>query len=118
MPASFRKGLHLGVFAYAKGRNPISPGSPVPVNLAGGGGTDFRAVFGRRKNHVAAGLTYSVQFSAGLDVWVTSTATPTVLTGENSAGEIEAIGVPFSDFIPMPGGDQKPTFFRVGVSGN
>ncbi len=104
--------------AYAPGEDVTSPGSPMPLNLAGGGGLDFRAVFGRRKNHVAAGLTYTVQFSAGLDVWVTSTAPPTVLTGENSAGEIEAIGVPFPDFIPVPSGLQKPTFFRVGVSGN
>jgi hypothetical protein len=79
---------------------------------------DFRAIFGRRKNHQALGLTYTVQFSVDLGVWVDSAAIPTVLTGANSAGQIEAASVPYPLFIPTASGYKKPTFFRVGVSGN
>ncbi len=106
-----------GSIAYTPGANVGSPGLPAALNLATGEGVDFRAVFGRRKNHLAAGLTYTVQFSAGLDVWVNNDVTPAVLTGENS-GEIEAVSVPYPFFIPTASGFKKPTFFRVGVSNN
>jgi autotransporter-associated beta strand protein len=104
--------------AYAPGGDVTSPGSPTLLNLAVGGGVDFHAVFGRRKIPLAHGLTYSVQFSADLTNWVTSTEAPSVLTGENSTGHIEAVSVPFPDHVPTANGDQKPTFFRVGVTGN
>ena len=41
------------------------------------GGADFRALFGRRKDAAANGLTYTPQFSSDLVVWVNSTAVPT-----------------------------------------
>lgn len=47
-----------------------------------------------------------------------SAGTPTMLTGENSDVKIEAVSVPFPDFIDVPTGSKKPTFFRVGVSMN
>jgi uncharacterized repeat protein (TIGR02543 family) len=77
-------------------------------------GVDFRAVFGRRKDYVAAGLTYTVQFSAGLDVWVTSAAEPTVLASDAT---MDAVSVPYPLFITTARGVEKPTFFRVGVNG-
>jgi hypothetical protein len=83
-----------------------------------GGGVDYRAVFGRRKDHQVAGLAYTVEFSADLTTWFTSTATPTVLTGAESFGAIEAVSVPYPSLIPVDGGYTKPTFFRVRVSGN
>jgi len=79
-------------------------------------------VFGRRKDYVTAGLTYTVQFSAGLDIWVNSTDTPTVLTGAGDANPsaVEAVSVPYPLFIPFTRngvpGFEKPTFFRVRVS--
>ncbi len=78
-------------------------------------GVDFRAVFGRRKNYVAAGLTYTVQFSAGLDIWVNSTATPTVVASDET---MDAVTVPYPLFIQTARGVEKPTFFRVAVSSN
>jgi hypothetical protein len=98
---------------YVPGGAVTSPGQPIAANLSTGGGTDFRAVFGRRKDHAAAGLTYTVYFSPDLAVWVESTDTPAILTGEGAAGPIEAVGVSYPPSIPTKGG-----FFRVSVTGN
>lgn len=105
-----------GPITYVAGGAVTSPGQPVAVNFAVGAGVDFRAVFGRRKDYVAAGLIYTVQFSAGLDQWVSATVTPTLVTGAGSAGEIDAVSVPYPLFIDTTNGVEKPTFFRVGVS--
>lgn len=70
---------------------------------------DFRALFGRRKDHAAAGLTYTVQFSADLVTWQTSTATPTVIADD---GVIEACTVPYPFFI----NGMKARFFQIRVS--
>ena len=72
-------------------------------------GVDFRAVFGRRKDYLAAGLVYAVQFSADLATWQTSTATPAVIADD---GDIEAVTVPYPFFI----NGRKARFFRVSVS--
>ncbi len=109
---------YSGPIIYVPGGDVTTPGSPVAVNFAVGGGVDFRAVFGRRKDYVAAGLTYTVQFSAGLDLWVNSTDTPTLLTGATSTGEVDAVSVPYPLFITTPRGAEKPTFFRIFVSSN
>lgn len=70
----------------------------------------FRALFGRRADYVAAGLTYTVQFSADLNAWEDSTEVPTV---EATGSGMEALSVPFP-----PGGPAVPHFFRVVVSSN
>jgi hypothetical protein len=94
-----------------------NPGSPIHANLAiAEEGVDFRAIFTRRKNHIAAGLTYTVQFSADLDNWTTSPDSPTVLTGPSNPAAVEAASVPYPMFVPVTNGFKKPTFFRVGVS--
>ena len=99
-----------------------TPGSPVAVNVAVGGGVDYRAVFGRRKTYVADGLTYTVQFSVDMASWTNSTDTPTVLTASDSTNPstIEAVSVPYPLVIPYTRGGipgvEKPTFFRVGVT--
>ena len=74
------------------------------------------AVFGRRKDHQAAGLTYIVEFSAGLDAWVAGDEMPAVVTGAESGGQIEAVSVAFPALVPVADGEAKPKFFRVGVS--
>ena len=79
------------------------------------GGVDYRAIFGRRKDYVAAGLTYTVEFSAGLDAWVPSAETPTLLSGVTS-GSIDAVSVPYPFFIITVNGVEKPTFFRITVT--
>lgn len=109
---------YSGPIIYVPGGDVTTPGSPVAVNFAVGEGVDFRAVFGRRKDYVAAGLTYTVQFSAGLDLWVNSTDTPTLLTGATSTGDVDAVSVPYPLFITTPRGAEKPTFFRIFVSSN
>jgi len=103
-----------GSITYANGVV-TAHGQPVATNLAGEGGVDYRAVFGRRRDYVAAGLTYTVQFSAGLDIWVDSQEVPQVLASDSA---IDAVSVPYPLFIPTSRGVEKPTFFRVGVSGN
>jgi M6 family metalloprotease-like protein len=108
-----------GTLAYTLGGAVTTPGAVVRVNLLAGGGVDFRAIFTRRKDHVAAGLTYTVQFSADMTNWVNSADTPTILTGDNTQnpGDIEAVSVPYPLFVPVTGGGyKKPTFFRVAVA--
>ena len=111
-----------GSIAYVAGGAVTTPGSPVAVNVAVGGGVDYRAVFGRRKSYAADGLTYTVQFSVDFSSWTNSSATPTVLTGSDIAnpGPIEAVSVPYPLLISYTRGGipgyEKPTFFRVAVS--
>jgi hypothetical protein len=109
-----------GDLAYTTGGAVTTPGKPIARNLAVGSGVDYRAIFTRRKDRVAANLTYTVQFSAGLDIWVNSTATPTVLTGADGANPaaVEAVYVPYPLLISVNGASKKPTFFRVVVTLN
>jgi hypothetical protein len=88
------------------------------MNLAAGVGVDYRAIFTRRKDYLAVGLTYTVQFSADMSNWFNSSATPSILTGNNTQnpGNIEAVSVPYPLFVPVTGGYKNPTFFRITVS--
>ena len=100
---------HAGGVLSVRGQPTISV-----ANISNG--VDFRAIFGRRRNYAAAGLTYTVQFSAdNLATWVNSSAAPTVLATD---GQIDAVSVPYPLFIATPNGVEKPKFFRVGVSSN
>ncbi len=101
-----------GAVAYANGAV-TNRGAPTTSTTSITNGVDFRAVFTRRKDYQVAGLVYTVQFSAGLDVWVNSTATPTVIATDDT---VEAVSVPYPFFIPTARGVEKPTFFRVGVT--
>ncbi len=74
-------------------------------------GTDFRALFIRRKNAVDAGLIYIPQFSGDLLTWTNSTATPVVIA---DAGEVELVSVRY----PFFAGGKKARYFRIGVSVN
>ena len=76
---------------------------------------DFRAVFARRKDHVAAGLTYTPQFASELEEWVTVNTTPIVMANEGN-DEVDAVYIPYPKFIQTSRGYEKPKFFRVGVS--
>ena len=79
-----------------------SHGSPF---MAESPGPVFHAVFGRRADHVAAGLNYRVQFSIDMNDWNDSQAVPAVLADD---GVIQVLSVPF------PAGVRQ--FFRVQVS--
>ena len=73
-------------------------------------GVNFYAMFGRRKDSLAAGLTYTVQFSANLSAWENSATTPTIVASDS---EMEAVTVPFPALL---GSGAKPKFFRLSVS--
>lgn len=72
-------------------------------------GTDFRALFIRRKNAVDAGLIYTPQFSGDLLSWTNSSVTPTVIA---DAGEVELVSVHY----PLFAAGKEARFFRVGVA--
>ncbi len=98
----------LGSLAYAAGL--VSQRGQPAVSLQNiPGGVDFRAAFIRRKNHLAAGLVYQVQFSGDLITWATSSATPTIVASD---AETDAVTVPYPFFV----GGKKARFFRVSVS--
>jgi len=113
---------------YAFGGNPtaFTPGLQYTGTFAGGGtitgtgtpitsfqsitcGVDFRALFIRRTDYVTAGLTYTPQFSATLDVWQNSTDTPVVLADN---GTWQVCSVPYPFFVD----GRKAKFFRISVS--
>jgi alpha-tubulin suppressor-like RCC1 family protein len=95
----------------ASGGTLTSRGGPTVMSMPNGsGGTDHYAEFARRKDYLASGLTYRVQFTADLSTWIDSTDIPTPIGDD---GEIEAVTVPYP---PLVNG-QPPRFFRVMVTG-
>jgi fibronectin-binding autotransporter adhesin len=98
--------------AYTAEGGITAAGEPVTRKLYG----DYYAVFGRRLDHVAAGLTYTVEFSADLDVWVPNDDilnAPVPMCAANAT--IDAMGVKFPLSLNFNGVDRNPTFFRVKV---
>ncbi len=109
-----------GSLIYQAGGNVTTAGSPILQNFAAmGQPAEYHAVFPRRKDFSAAGLSYTVQFSADLSLWTSSATTPTLRTGAGSTGEMEAVSVPFPTSVSLQvGGSAPPKFFRIGVSSN
>jgi hypothetical protein len=68
----------------------------------------LQGMFGRRKDHVDAGLVYRPQFSADLITWMDSGEIPVVLADDS---EIEVVSVT----APAAINGQPARFFRVGV---
>jgi autotransporter-associated beta strand protein len=105
--------VSTGPIVYVSGGS-VTPGTPqVFPNVPASG--MYSIVFGRRADYVAAGLTYTVQFSAGLDTWVDNNDGTNPPVQVATDGTINAMSVPFVDFILTPSGMQKPTFARVKV---
>ena len=88
----------------------ITPGSPTVSVVNTPNGVDFRALYGRRTDYLAAGLIYKVEFSADLITWVGSGDSPTVIADN---GTIQAVTVPYPFFI----NGRKAQFFHVVVTG-
>jgi hypothetical protein len=88
-------------------------GQPITALEPIANGVDFRALYVRLDNYATAGVTYATQFSADLNTWSTSTATPVILADD---GTYQIVSVPYPPFI----GGQKARFFRVSLtlSGN
>ena len=72
-------------------------------------GTDRRALFMRRIDYAAAGLTYAVEFTGDLSTWEASTATP---VAQASDGVYEIVSVPYPSFVS----GQQARYFRVRVT--
>ena len=102
--------VSTGEIVYSGGAL-TTPGAPKIVAAAG----TYSMVFGRRADYVAAGLTYTVQFSAGLDAWVDNNDGTNPPVQVATDGTINAMSVPYVDFIDTPSGSRKPTFSRVKV---
>lgn len=83
-------------------------GLPVPYAFKSSSGFAFRAVFSRRRDFAAFGLSYTVEFSADLFTWRASTATPSVLADD---GQFQVVSVPYPFFV----NGRKATYFRVKV---
>ena len=90
------------------GSNLLEPGVPTPYASGTAGSFNYYAVFARRKDFAAAGLTYTVEFSGDLAIWMDSTSTPSVLADD---GTIQVVSVPYPFFV----NGKKATFFRVKV---
>jgi hypothetical protein len=84
-------------------------GLPVTMVESAGNGVDLRALFVRRKDFAAAGLTYTPQFSADLSTWQDSAAVPVVLA-DDSVNQI--VSVPFPAFIA----GKNTGFFCISVA--
>ena len=86
----------------------VRRGTPIAIRESVPGG-NFRAVFIRRKDYMAAGLTYTVQFSGNLLEWEASSVTPVLVA---DGGDVEALSVPYPLFV----NGQEARFFRLQVS--
>lgn len=83
-------------------------GVPLPYASKNGGTFTFRAVFLRRKDYLAAGLRYAVEFSGDLTDWRASSSTPSIIAEDS---EVQAVSVPYPFFV----NGKKARFFRVKV---
>ncbi|MEY4483460.1 MAG: hypothetical protein RL693_912, partial [Verrucomicrobiota bacterium] len=83
----------------------ITPGTPKVMEDGG-----MKALFIRRKDWAASGLTYTVQFSPNLTLWENSVAVPTVIADD---GILQAVTVPFPALI----NGEPARFFRAQVNG-
>jgi hypothetical protein len=93
------------------GANVSQRGLPVLDTAIRGDGAAFHALFTRRKDFAAAGLTYTVCFSADLAAWEDSAANPVVVASD---ADFDAVTVPFPAALSD---GRRPLFFRVRVAG-
>ena len=94
---------------FAGGGAITATGQPITMLESIANGVDFRALFVRRSDYAAAGLTYTPQFSASMATWADSAAVPTVLADD---GTNQIVSVPYPPFV----GGKKARFFRISVS--
>lgn len=73
-------------------------------------GVDYRALFARRKDYRAAGLTYTVQFSADLTTWESSMEIPTVVASD---ALMDAVTVPYPLLLQS---GAKARYFHVRIT--
>lgn len=95
------------------GNTLLAPGAPMIVRTGSLGNTQPLAVFCRRKNHQALGLTYTVLFSADITHKAASTSVPTVLAAND---ELEVVALPFPATLEIDGQTVVPRFFQVQIT--
>lgn len=84
-------------------------GQPITGIESSPNGFDFRAVFVRRKDYLAAGLTYTPEFSADMATWQPSNVMPRVLADD---GTFQIVTVPYLRAVA----GAKARFFRIRIS--
>lgn len=85
-------------------------GTPIPRIVPQAFGVNYQAAYTCNVNAMAAGYTFTVQFSGDLATWFNNTSTPTV---QATDGNVQAVTVPYPFLLPNR---QKARFFRVVVS--
>ena len=88
-----------------------TPGAPKLVAASG----TYSMVFGRRADYVAAGLTYTVQFSADLVTWVDNDDVANVPAQVATDKTINVMSVTYPATIVTQSGTPNPKFSRVKV---
>jgi hypothetical protein len=102
--------VSTGEIAYSGGTI-TTPGAPKIVAAAG----TYTMVFGRRADYVAAGLTYTVQFSADLVTWVDNDDVANVPAQVATDNTINVMSVTYPATIVTQSGTPNPKFSRVKV---
>jgi pectin methylesterase-like acyl-CoA thioesterase len=97
---------------FAGGGTLVSVGLPITMIETIVTGADMRAVYSRRKDYAAAGLTITPQFSNDLMTWEASPAAPVVLADD---GTREVVSVTYTRILSN---GRKAAFFRLNVSRN
>ena len=88
----------------------VPTGGPILGTQNPGAAQIHWALYVRRKDFVAAKLTYTVKFSSNLIFWQDSLTVPTVLADD---GVNQLVGVPYPALLSN---GQAPLFFRISVS--
>ncbi len=95
------------------------PGLPTLMDFTESGTPlDMRAIFIRRKDHAAAGVIYTIQFSADLREWTSSEEFLSIVSVESSNSDYEVVSIPFPASVPVEDdGPARPAqFMRASVS--
>lgn len=109
-PASGSSGsAHVSFTGSFASADLTAPGQPTARFEASGSGVDYRAVFTRRADHAALGITYTIRFSADLAFWETSTEAPTVL---DTVGNVELVSVNYPLFVR----GRRARFFVITIN--
>lgn len=96
----------------AGGGTVVAPGLPVTLIETIVTGADMRAVYSRRNDYAAAGLTITPQFSNDLVTWEPSPAPPVILADDGTA---QIVSVTYTRILSN---GKKAAFFRLNVSRN
>lgn len=84
-------------------------GQPAVVGETVGAATQWHALFVRRTDHAASGITYTVSFSGDLGTWEAAATSPTVLADD---GSYQIVRLAFPTLV----GGLEARFFRVSIS--